>query len=89
MSTYYNQNHPPVGAPPPQGYPKVEGYPPPGYPVQGYAPQGYPPQGYPPQQGYGQPAQPHYEEQRRWQDTGFLEGCFAAIRCCCLLDEDS
>jgi len=56
------------------GYPKVEGYPSPGYPAQGYAPQGYPPQGYPPQQGYGQPAQPYYEEQRRRKDTGFLEG---------------
>ncbi|KAI6699381.1 protein CYSTEINE-RICH TRANSMEMBRANE MODULE 13-like [Syzygium oleosum] len=79
MSTYYNQNHPPVGAPPPQGYPKVEGYPPPGYPAQGY-----PAQGYPPQQGYGQPY--YVEQPRQRRDTGFLEGCLAALCCCCLLD---
>nr|ADR71301.1 hypothetical protein 24 [Hevea brasiliensis] len=75
--SYYDQQHP-VGVPPPQGYPK-DAYPPPGYPVQGY-PQGYPPQGYPPQgyaSGYAQPPR---------QETGFLEGCLAALCCCCLLD---
>ncbi|EEF37112.1 conserved hypothetical protein [Ricinus communis] len=74
--SYYNQQQPPVGVPPPQGYPPKDAYPPPGYPVQGY-PQGYPPQGYPPQ-GYAQ--QPPRKE------TGFLEGCLAALCCCCLLD---
>ncbi|KAF2295582.1 hypothetical protein GH714_033233 [Hevea brasiliensis] len=58
------------------GYPK-DAYPPPGYPVQGY-PQGYPPQGYPPQ-GYA----PGYAQPPR-QETGFLEGCLAALCCCCL-----
>ncbi|KAJ7944535.1 Cysteine-rich and transmembrane domain-containing protein A [Quillaja saponaria] len=76
MSTYYNQQQHPVGVPPPQGYPAKDVYPPPGYPVQGYPPPGYPQQGYAPQ--YAQPP-PR-------QETGFLEGCLAALCCCCLLD---
>ncbi|XP_050206619.1 protein CYSTEINE-RICH TRANSMEMBRANE MODULE 13 [Mercurialis annua] len=74
MSYYNQQQQPPVGVPPPQGYPTKDAYPPPGYPVQGY-----PPQGYPPPQGY-------YAQQPPRQETGFLEGCLAALCCCCLLD---
>ncbi|XP_077233463.1 protein CYSTEINE-RICH TRANSMEMBRANE MODULE 13-like [Tasmannia lanceolata] len=81
--SYYNQQQSPVGVPPPQGYPSKDAYPPPGYPPQGYAqgypPQGYPPQGYPPQ-GYAQPPPQ--------QNSGpsCMEGCLAALCCCCLLD---
>ncbi|GAY50094.1 hypothetical protein CUMW_124080 [Citrus unshiu] len=67
--SYYNQNQPPVGAPPPQGYPPKDAYPPPGYPVQGGYAQGYPPPQYAPQ--YAQPP-PR-------QETGFLEGCLDAF----------
>ncbi|XP_015890283.3 splicing factor-like protein 1 [Ziziphus jujuba] len=83
--SYYNNQQPPVGVPPPQGYPPKDAYPPPGYPPQGYPPpqQGYPPQGYPPQ-GYA----PQYAQPPPRQDntTGCLEGCLAALCCCCLLD---
>ncbi|KAK4584895.1 hypothetical protein RGQ29_022532 [Quercus rubra] len=75
MSNYYPQQQPPVGVPPPQGYPK-DAYPPTGYPAQGY-----PPPGYPPQQGYNQYSQPPRQDQ-----SGCLEGCLAALCCCCLLD---
>ncbi|KAI9089009.1 hypothetical protein K1719_029288 [Acacia pycnantha] len=77
--SYYDQHQhqPPVGVPPPQGYPPKDSYPPPGYPVQGYPPPGYPQQGYAPQ--YAQAPPPR-------QETGFLEGCLAALCCCCLLD---
>ncbi|GLT75385.1 hypothetical protein SLA2020_471160 [Shorea laevis] len=70
--SYYNQQQPPVDAPPPQGYPPKDAYPPPGYPVQGYPPPSYPVQ-------YPQAPPPR-------QDSGFLEGCLAALCCCCLLD---
>ncbi|XP_062155973.1 cysteine-rich and transmembrane domain-containing protein WIH2 [Alnus glutinosa] len=76
--SYYNQQQAPVGVPPPQGYPK-DAYPPPGYPVQGYPQQ----PGYPPQQGY---APQYYSQQPPRQEQGFLEGCLAALCCCCLLD---
>ncbi|XP_072980748.1 protein CYSTEINE-RICH TRANSMEMBRANE MODULE 13-like [Typha angustifolia] len=86
--SYYNQQQPPVGVPPPQGYPSEgygkDAYPPPGYPPQGYAqgypqPQAYPPQGYPP---------PYAQQPPRQQSSGpsFMEGCLAALCCCCLLD---
>ncbi|XP_042455323.1 cysteine-rich and transmembrane domain-containing protein WIH2-like [Zingiber officinale] len=78
--SYYNQQQPPIGVPPPQGYGK-DAYPPPGYPASGYPPQqGYPQQGYPPQ--YAQPPP------RNQQSSGpsFVEGCLAALCCCCLLD---
>lgn len=78
-----------IGYPPDQGYPK-DAYPPPGYPPQGY-PQGYPPQGYPPQ-GYPPPPPyaPQYGQPPRQQQgssgPGCMEGCLAALCCCCLLD---
>ncbi|KAK4262414.1 hypothetical protein QN277_027976 [Acacia crassicarpa] len=77
--SYYDQHQhqPPIGVPPPQGYPPKDSYPPPGYPVQGYPPAGYPQQGYAPQ--YAQAPPPR-------QEIGFLEGCLAALCCCCLLD---
>ncbi|XP_027348688.1 cysteine-rich and transmembrane domain-containing protein WIH1 [Abrus precatorius] len=77
MSYYDHQQQPPIGVPPPQGYPSKDPYPPPGYPAQGYPPPGYPQQGYAPQ--YVQQPPPR-------QETGFLEGCLAALCCCCLLD---
>ncbi|WZZ43887.1 hypothetical protein YC2023_040146 [Brassica napus] len=64
------------GYPPKDGYPPA-GYPPAGYPQPGYA-QGYPAQGYPPPQ-YSQAPQ-------QKQQAGMLEGCLAALCCCCLLD---
>ncbi|RYR28904.1 hypothetical protein Ahy_B01g053122 isoform B [Arachis hypogaea] len=84
MSYYDHQQQPPVGVPPPQGYPPKDAYPPPGYPpAQGYPPPGYPQPGYPPQQAYA----PQYAQQPPpRQETGFLEGCLAALCCCCLLD---
>ncbi|KAI5417900.1 hypothetical protein KIW84_042507, partial [Lathyrus oleraceus] len=82
MSYYDHQQQPPVGVPPPQGYPQKDAYPPPGYPSQGY-----PPQGYPPQQGYGYPPPQQYAQQPpQRQEVGFLEGCLAALCCCCMLD---
>ncbi|RYR78537.1 hypothetical protein Ahy_A01g003363 isoform B [Arachis hypogaea] len=84
MSYYDHQQQPPVGVPPPQGYPPKDAYPPPGYPpAQGYPPPGYPQPGYPPQQAYA----PQYAQQPPpRQEAGFLEGCLAALCCCCLLD---
>ncbi|XP_059457723.1 cysteine-rich and transmembrane domain-containing protein WIH2-like isoform X2 [Corylus avellana] len=76
--SYYNQQ-PPVGVPPSQGYPKDAYNPPPGYPVQSY-----PPPGYPPQQGYAPPYSQTQPPPR--QETSCLEGCLAALCCCCLLD---
>ncbi|KAK8717428.1 hypothetical protein V6N13_044697 [Hibiscus sabdariffa] len=71
--SYYTQQQPTVGAPP-QGYPPKDAYPPPGpgYPVEGYP---YPPPQY--------DAPPPRQQQK---ETGFLEGCLAALCCCCLLD---
>ncbi|KAI4298580.1 hypothetical protein L6164_032121 [Bauhinia variegata] len=90
----YNQQPPPVGVPPPQGYPPPEGYakdayPPPGYPPQGYPQGGYPPP--PPAQGYPPPYAPQYaqpppQQQQQSSGPGCLEGCLAALCCCCLLD---
>ncbi|KAG4379034.1 hypothetical protein AAZX31_17G155100 [Glycine max] len=77
MSYYDHQQQPPIGVPPPQGYPGKDAYPPPGYPAQGYPPPGYPPQSYAPQ--YAQQPPPR-------QEVGFLEGCLAALCCCCMLD---
>ncbi|XP_058189622.1 protein CYSTEINE-RICH TRANSMEMBRANE MODULE 11 isoform X2 [Rhododendron vialii] len=53
------------------------------YPAQGYY-QG-PPVMAPPQYAPPQYAPPPPQPPRR--DTGFLEGCLAALCCCCLLDE--
>ncbi|KAG0494800.1 hypothetical protein HPP92_005794 [Vanilla planifolia] len=82
--SYYNQQQPPVGVPPPQGYP--DGYMKDmqamSYPVQGYPSAGYPPAGgYPPPQ-YAQ--QPPPQNQR--SGPSFVEGCLAALCCCCVLD---
>ncbi|XP_024025477.1 cysteine-rich and transmembrane domain-containing protein WIH1 [Morus notabilis] len=73
----YNQQQHPVGVPPPQGYPTKDAYPQTGYPAQGYP---YPPQGYPQDGYYAQPPR------RERSDTGCIEGCLAALCCCCLLD---
>ncbi|OIW12852.1 hypothetical protein TanjilG_24785 [Lupinus angustifolius] len=84
--SYYNQQQPPVGVPPPQGYPQEYGkgaYPPPGYPPQGYPPPQYPAQGYPP------PYAPQYAQpppQQNQSNSGCMEGCLAALCCCCLLE---
>ncbi|XP_039020444.1 cysteine-rich and transmembrane domain-containing protein WIH1-like [Hibiscus syriacus] len=72
--SYYSHQQPPVGAPPPQGYPPKDAYPPPapGYPVEPYP---HP------------PAQYTTDSPRQQKkETGFLEGCLAALCCCCLLD---
>lgn len=58
----------------PQGY--QQGY-------QGYFNPGYPPQQYPPPQQYSTFSSP--DTQGGY--TGFLEGCMAALCCCCLLGE--
>ncbi|KAK8606911.1 hypothetical protein V6N13_052664 [Hibiscus sabdariffa] len=65
---------PPVGAPPPQGYPPKDVYPPPapGYPVEAYP--------------YQQPQYAGPPPSQQQKETGFLEGCLAALCCCCLLD---
>lgn len=71
-----------------KGYPPKDAYPPPGYPQQGYPQQGYPPQGYP-QQGYpqqGYPPQQYAQQPQQNKEVGFLEGCLAALCCCCMLD---
>ncbi|CAM8928216.1 unnamed protein product [Rhodiola kirilowii] len=75
--SYYNQGQPPIRLPPSQGYPlppPKDAYPPAGYPDQAYTQQ------YAPQQ-YQQPP-PHQQK----SGPGFLEGCMAALCCCCVLD---
>ncbi|XP_057501012.1 protein CYSTEINE-RICH TRANSMEMBRANE MODULE 13-like [Actinidia eriantha] len=85
--SYYSQQQPPPGVPPSQGCPThgegKDGYPPPGY-----SSQGYPPQGYPPPQHYAQPppVQQTGDSASLAASKGCLEGCLAALCCCCLLD---
>ncbi|KAG2324888.1 hypothetical protein Bca52824_007616 [Brassica carinata] len=63
---------------PPQRY-----YPAPGYPQQGYPPEG---QGYPPPQGYPQEGYPPPQQQQEKSRPGMIEGCLAAMCCCCVLE---